>query len=115
MPLNPGNESITFVHVTTMVGTPVRYGVIPPIETTQVVLGCTLQPVSEKDKIADTTYSEATNVCITPTTSFTLAIVADDYLTDVAGAQYRIIGCRQYRDGQGRTDHITFLCKYEVG
>lgn len=115
MPLNPGNETITFVHVETMNGTPARYGVIPPLETSSVVRGCTIQPVSQKDRIADTVYSETTNVCITPTTDFTLSIVADDYLRDANGVKYRIIGPRPYRDGQARTDHITFLCKYEVG
>lgn len=114
MSLNPGNDTITFVHLTRTT-TPDKYGVIKPTETTSVVTGCALQPISEKDRIADTAYAESTNACIAPTTSSTLGIVAEDYLRDINGLKYRIMGVRQFRDGWGRTDHITFMCKYEVG
>lgn len=114
MPLNPGNDTITFIHQS-LTGTPDKYGVIAPTQTTSVVGGCALQPISERDKISDTTYSEATDHCITPVTSFVLTILADDFLQDAAGVKYRILGVRPYRDFWGRNDHVTFVCKYEVG
>lgn len=114
MPLNPGNDTITFVHKEAS-GTVDQYGVPALVETSSAVTGCALQPTSEKDNITNTTYAEATNKCLTPATTFTLAIVPDDYLTDAAGLKYRIIGVRPYRDGWGRTDHITFICKWETG
>lgn len=117
MPLNPGNDTITFQHstLTPTTGNTDKYGIVKPDFTTSVVNGCALQPVSQKDDVGATTHSEATHVCLSPATTFTMAMVPDDYLFDAAGVKYRIVGTRHYRDDWGRTDHITFLCEYEVG
>lgn len=114
MPLNPGNDTITFIQLR-RTGQPDRYGVIQPTETTSVVRGCSLQPMSEKDQITNTTFSEATDKCLTPATDFVQAIEPQDFLADKDGVRYRIIGIRPYRDSWGRLDHITFLCKHEEG
>lgn len=114
MPLNPGNDTITFTHVTTT-GTPDRWGVIPPTNTSVTVRGCSLQSISDKDNIGNTTYSESTNKCITQFTAFTSTIVADDYLHEANGKTYRVTGIRTGRDAWARNDHISIMCKYESG
>ena len=114
MPLNPGNDTITFLHQSWMSGPVDRYGVAGT-QTSTVVTGCALQPLSEKDKIENTAYAEATSKCIAQANAATLAVVPDDFIVDAAGLKYRVMGIRPYRDNWGRTDHISFIVKYEEG
>ena len=114
MPLNPGNDTITFIHQSWS-GTPDRYGVTGPVETQTVVLGCALQPLGGKDKITNTTYAEATSNCIAPANATTLGMKLDDFIRDAAGLRYRILSSNPYRDNWGRAHHVTFLVKFEEG
>jgi len=114
MPLNPGNERITFIHQA-WTGVPDRYGVTGPVETETLVNGCSMQPLGGKENISNTTYADATAHCIAPANATTLSMVLSDYIKDAAGLRYRIISANSYKDWMGRTHHITFMVKYEEG
>lgn len=113
MPLNPGNDTVVFIS-RAWNGTPDRLGVTGPVETTNTVNGCFMQPVSVSDHIDDTQYSAATWKCISPVNTVTQAVKAEDAL-QYQGVSYRILGFKAYQDFWGRPDHITFMCREEKG
>ena len=113
MPLNPGNDSVVFVKQS-WTGAPDRLGVTGPVSTYNTVVGCAMQPISVRDHITDTLYSEATWKCISPTTTVTKAAKAEDML-QFKGDNYRVLGVKPYEDAWGRLDHITLMCREEAG
>jgi hypothetical protein len=114
MPLNPGNDKITFIHQSYN-GTPDRYGVNGPVETATLVPGCSLQPLSGKEDITNSAFAMATSNCIAPANATTQAMALGDYIKDSAGTRYRILSSNPYKDWRGRLTHITFTVKYEEG
>jgi hypothetical protein len=113
MPLNPGNNTVTF-HNPGVVADRLHHVTSEPPSST-VVTGCLMQPVSEADKVSDTAYSEATDKCIAPVNATTVAAVAEWFI-EFNGDSFRIMGLRPFYDSPwGRLDHITFMCKNEGG
>jgi hypothetical protein len=113
MPLNPGNDTVTF-HLTSWTGPADRLGITGPVKASQDQTGCFMQPVSVSDHINDTQYSAATWKCISPASTLTQQVKAEDSLT-FEGVNYRILGSKSYKDFWGRLDHITFMCREENG
>lgn len=113
MPLNPGNNTVTFALVSWN-GTPDRLGVTGPVSTPYEQPGVSMQPISGGDKPADTQYSEATWKCIALANPVTSQAKAEDFIW-FNGVQYRIIFVKTYYDDWGRVDHITFMCKEQDG
>lgn len=115
MPLNPGNQTLTFnppdaFVVDRLHTVPASSGLSP---FTQV--GCNLQPVTVKDKIDNTTYSDATDKAFTPYNTSIGVVDAEWYLQDSNGDNYRILGAHNVADGRGRIYQGMFICKKESG
>ncbi|BCP41433.1 hypothetical protein MINTMi27_15260 [Mycobacterium intracellulare] len=114
MPLNPGNLTITF-------NPPDRFQVDrlhtqPESEgfSSFSQSGCTKHAASVKDKIDNTTYSEATNKIYTPYNSNT-ALIDAEWTADYGGDTYRVLGVHHTPDPWGRILHIKLLCKKQDG
>jgi hypothetical protein len=111
MPQNPGNDTVTF-----------RYdGVIndefhkvsaPRAATNFTQSGCSMQPLSVKDKIDAVEYSQATYKCMALGNTFTQSVQAEWYI-EWQGGNYRVLGAKPYTDRWGRLHHITFICRDE--
>lgn len=113
MPLNPGNNTVTFENPGVIAD---RLHKVAPVDpSSDVVVGCLMQPVSESDKVTDTAYSAATDKCIAPVNDTTQACRAEWFI-QFNGDNYRVLGVRPFYDSLwGRLDHITFMCKNEGG
>lgn len=113
MPLNPGNNTVTFYYP----GVPEDrlHKVTPIAPSSTVVAGCLMQPVAESDHVTDTAYSAATDKCIAPANA-TTQLVEPEWFIQFNGLSYRVIGYRWFYDSPwGRLDHITFMCVQEQG
>ena len=113
MPQYPGNNTVNFITVT-YDAAPDRLGVTGPRETSNSQVGCAMQPISGKDQITDTMYSEATWKCISPATSVTVPVEAEDFV-QFNGDKYRVLMVKPFYDRWARLTHITFYCKEENG
>jgi hypothetical protein len=72
--------------------------------------------MSGKEHLSETMFTESTDRCVAPANSTTLAAVPGDFIQyGDKLMKYRILDIRPFRDGWGRTDHITFICKFEEG
>lgn len=113
MPLNPGNNTVTF-YFPGIVEDRLHH-VSPVTSSSTVVNGCLMQPVSEADKITDTAYSDATDKCIAPVND-TTNLCAPEWFIQFNGQNFRVLGVRPFYDSPwGRLDHYTFMCKEEQG
>jgi hypothetical protein len=112
MPLNPGTDTVTFVFPGVLVD---RLHKVQGSAGSQFDQnGCNVQPLSAEDKVSDTEYSEATDKCLAPYNDLTASVLAE-WRMEWAGQDFRIMGCRPYRDPFGRGVHILFTVKREEG
>ncbi|RAV17510.1 hypothetical protein DQP57_00355 [Mycobacterium colombiense] len=114
MPQNPGALAITFNPPGDFVVD--KYHTVPASEGaspfTQV--GCTKQPISVRDKIDNTAYSEATHKIYTPYNTNTAQISAE-WTAVYNGISYRVMGIEITPDDWGRIDFCRFICKQQEG
>jgi hypothetical protein len=110
MPQNPGNDTVTFVYPGVVNDR--LHKVTAVASTSFVQTGCSMQPLGVKDKISSTQYSEATQECYALTNANTLSVEAEWFI-QFNGLDYRVLGCRPYRDFLGNPVYISFICKEE--
>lgn len=117
MPLNPGNDTVTFHYPGVVQDRLHNITALAPADTVQG--GCSVQPVSVHDKISDTAYSSATDICLAPSNAFTQTVKAEWFIyfipTGTTQLTYRVLGTKPWRDLTGAPDHITFVCRQEMG
>ena len=111
MPQNPGNDVVTFNnpgaaaddlhHITAIASSSFSQG------------GCSMQPVSVKDTVDVTAYSEATDKCLAPFNAETSSVQAEWYIQPATGGNFRVLGAKPFSDRWGRVHHITFICRDE--
>jgi hypothetical protein len=116
MPLNPGNQTLTFnppgqFSVDRLHTVPASSG----LSSFTLTLCCNLQGMTVKDRIEDTAYAEATDKAFTPYNANTSAVTAEWYIQDAAGAKYRILGTHNTPDQWGRFYQCQFIVKKETG
>ena len=114
MPLNPGNQSVTFNPPGRFVvdqyhKVPASTGLASFVQT-----GANVQTVTMKDKVDNTAYAEATHKVFTPYNGNTAAVEAEWYVA-FGGKSYRVIGDHLAMDGWGRIFQCEFICKEEQG
>ena len=111
MPQNPGNNAVTF----TWPGvTPDRLHNVQASDAQSFVqTGCYVQPVTVKDKITDTAYTEATDKCIALLNSNTQSVTAEWYMV-FNGLNYRVLGAKPFYDRWGVPVTVTFYVREET-
>ncbi len=110
--LNPGVNVVTFTYPGVVQD---RLHRVTPIASSSFTQGgCNVQPISVQDKISDTSYSEATEKCLTPFNDDTSSIRAE-WFAQYNNANYRILGVKHHLDRMGRGVHITVILKREDG
>lgn len=112
MPLNPGNQTVTFnppgrFVVDRLHTVPASSGLSPFIQG-----GSMIQIAGVKDAVDNTAYAEATNKIYTPYNANTSSVCAEWYIAH-SGANYRILGCHFEPDAYGRVFQCEFICKEE--
>lgn len=75
--------------------------------------GCYVQPVSVRDKIEDTAYSQATDKVICLANDRTVTVQAEWFVT-FNDLDYRVLGTKLFYDAWGRPVTITLYCKTET-
>lgn len=114
MPLNPGALTFTFsppgaFSVDRLHTIPASQGLSPFSQG-----GCTIQPASEKDRVDNTAYAEATDKVATPYNAST-STVDSEWCVTYSGSRYRVLGTHSVPDGRGRFNHCEFIVKKETG
>ena len=112
MPLNPGNQTVTF-------NPPGRF-VVDRLHTAPASSGLSsfsqsgsmIQSASVKDKVDNTAYAEATDKIYTPYNASVGAVSAEWYIA-WGSNNYRILGCHFEPDAYGRVFQAQFICKEE--
>lgn len=113
MPMNPGNNAVTFNYPGVPNDRLHKQTAVSPSSFSQP--GCLMEPVTESDKVSDTAFSEATDKCICPANSSTGTVQAEWFI-QFNSDNYRVLGVRPFYDSPwGRLDHYTFMAKYESG
>lgn len=111
MPQNPANDTVTFVYPGVQADR--LHKVVTDAPTSFVQHGCSMQPISVRDKIDNTAYSEATDRCFALTNANTLTVAAEWFI-QFNGLNYRVLGTEPYRDFWGNPAYIAFICKAET-
>ena len=114
MPLNPGNQPLTFNPPGNFVVD--QYHKVPASTTgsTFTQIGCSVQTVTVKDKVSNTAYAEATHRVFTPYNTNTAAVGAEWRAVN-GSVSYRVLGIELVPDGWGRYYFCEFICKEEQG
>lgn len=74
---------------------------------------CYAQPVSVRDKIDNTAYSQATDKVVCPVNENTKKIDAE-WFANFNGLNYRVLGVKPFYDAWGRLVTISLYCKAET-
>ena len=111
MPQNPGNNAVTFTFPGVVADRLHNIAGSPPLSFLQT--GCYVQPVTVKDKITDTAYTEATDKCIALWNANTGQVVAE-WFAQFNGLNYRVLGAKLFYDRWGRPVTITFYMREET-
>ena len=118
--MNPGGQVVTFLVAGGGVSRD-KMGVAVKAVTSTDVGGCFMQPLSVKDVVDDTNFSEASWKCIAPANgpdvaanAAVLACKAEDNLL-FGGFTFRVQGAKQYFDWNGAADHVTVVCQRQDG
>lgn len=114
MPLNPGNQPLTFNPPGNFAVD--QYHTVPASTTgtTFTQVGCSVQTTTVKDKVSNTAYAEATHRIFTPYNANTASAEAEWHIVD-GSVTYRILGRECNPDGWGRYYFCEFVCKEEHG
>jgi hypothetical protein len=110
LPQNPGNDTVTFVYPGVTVDRLHKVQGTPSSQFTQT--GCSMQPISVKDRVDNTQYSEATDRCFALSNANTLSVQAE-WFAQFDGLNYRVLGVEPYRDSWGNPEYVGFICKAE--
>lgn len=116
MPLNPGNQTITFNPPGNFVVD--KYHKVPASTGLSSFSqpGTNIQAVTVKDKVANTAYAEATHRVYTPYNTNTSGVTAEWRIVPQGkSVSYRILGIELIPDGWGRYFFCEFVCKEEQG
>lgn len=118
MPLNPGNQTLTFNPPGNFVVD--KYHKVPASSglTSFTQSGSSVQTVTVKDKVSNTAYAEATHRVFTPYNTNTAAAAAEWRIVPPnapANFSYRVLGIELVPDGWGRYYFCEFICKEEQG
>ena len=116
MPLNPGNQTLIFNPPSRFVKD--QYHTVPAstgLSSFTMLKNSSIQPITVKDKVDDTAYSEATDKVFTPYNTNTAAVEAEWYIVDSNGDQYRVLGNKNVPDHWGRFYQCEFIVKQEEG
>ena len=114
MPLNPGNQAVTFnppgnFEVDRLHTQPASTGLSSFTQP-----GCNLQDISVKDKVDNTAYAEATDKVFTPYNTNIAGVDAEWHMT-YNGDDYRVLGVHNTPDALGRIYQGLFILKRETG
>lgn len=116
MPLNPGNQVLTFNPPGNFVVD--KYHKVPASEglNSFVQPGGNIQSWSVKDAVSNTVYAEATHRIFTPYNANTSAVTAEWRIIPPnapSNVSYRVLGIELVPDGWGRYFFAEFICKEE--
>lgn len=111
--MRPGNDTVTFVSISTDRTVKSDRGIVSHPETSAVQRGCSVQPWIVRDDISDMAFSEATDKCIAPISDVVLACKAEDRL-EFNGVKYRVIGVKPWRKRNGHNHHVTIYCQSQL-
>lgn len=113
MPLNPGNQTVTFNPPDNFVVD--KYHTAPAGTGTPFTqAGVNVQTASVKDKVSNTAYAEATHRVFTLYNANTATARAEWHIV-LGTVGYRILGVELVPDGWGRILFCQFICKEEGG
>ena len=114
MPLNPGNQTLTFNPPGNFVVD--QYHKVPASAglTSFTQSGSNVQTLSVKDKVANTAYAEATHRVFTPYNTNTSGVTAEWHVLN-GSHDYRVLGIELIPVGWGRYYFCEFICKEEQG
>lgn len=107
----PGNNTVTFTFPG--VESDRLHHVQAQESTSFSQQGCYVDPVSVRDKISDTAYTQATDKIIVLANEDTLSVKAEWFAT-FNNLDYRVLGAKLFYDSWGRPYTITFYCKDET-
>lgn len=117
MPLNPGNQTITFNPPGNFVVD--KYHTVPASTGLSSFSqpGSNVQSTTVKDKVSNTAYAEATHRVFTPYNTSTSAVTGEWRIVvpNRPGFSYRILGIELIPDTWGRYYFCEFVCKEEQG
>lgn len=111
MPQNPGNDTVTFTYPGVTADRLHKINAVAGSDFTQ--RGCSMQPISVKDKIDNTQYTDATDRCFALFNDNTSAVKAEWFI-GFNGLNYRVLGTMPYRDFWGNPAYVAFICKEET-
>lgn len=117
MPLNPGNQTITFNPPSYGNFVVDQYHTVPASSSdlssfTQT--GANVQTATVKDRVANTAYAEATHRVFTLYNSNTATVKAEWRIGN-GSVTYRVIGVELVPDQWGRNLFCQFICAEEQG
>jgi hypothetical protein len=111
MPQYPGNDTVIFTYPGVQADRLHKVGAIAGSNFTQK--GCSMQPISVKDRIDNTQYTEATDRCFALVNTNTLQVKAE-WFVQFNSLNYRVLGTMPYRDFWGNSVYVAFICKEET-
>ena len=114
MPLNPGNQTVTFNPPGNFVVD--KYHTVPAStgEVSFTQTGVNVQTLSGKDKVSDTAYAEATHRVFTLYNTNTAGVGAEWHAV-LGSVSYRVLWNEIVPDQWGRNIYCQFVCKEEEG
>lgn len=114
MPLNPGNQTVTFNPPGNFVVD--KYHTVPASTglTSFTQTGVNVQTATVKDAVANTAYAEATHKVYTLYNTNTAGAGAEWHIV-LGTVSYRVIGVELVPDQWGRILFCQFICKEEQG
>lgn len=114
MPLNPGNQTVTFNPPGNFVVD--QYHTVPASTglSSFTQTGVNIQTATVKDRVSDTAYAEATHRMFTLYNANTGGVTAEWHVVN-GSVSYRVLGKELIPDQWGRNLFCTFVCKEEQG
>lgn len=114
MPLNPGNQPLTFNPPGNFQTD--KYHKVPASTGLSSFSqpGNNVQTMSVKDKVANTAYAEATHRVFTPYNTNTAGVSPEWQIVN-GSVSYRVQGVELVPDTWGRVFYCEFICKEEQG